>query len=209
MYFSCLFVKSCFFRQTTLFCVSRHFSLCCSSGTNPRRRNGDNTRPNGDNTRPNGDFPRPCVQPNLKRHVCSEKAYLRPKDGNLCFFSKRREKGTPEDSGICFSLVKSRGDHPTNGVRVLEVRRVPRQAVALGAASEAVLWAGLAELRSFDPGNPVGSDPKWWLFTVSHLLSGWPIKSYNFILTTKMVFPKSLKFMNSGSEVPFGFSKKK
>ena len=60
----------------------------------------DNTRPNGDNTRPNGDFPRPCFQPNLKRRVCSEKAYLRPKDRHLCFFSKRREKCTLEDSGM-------------------------------------------------------------------------------------------------------------
>ena len=33
-----------------------------------------------------------------------------------------------------------------------------------------------------------------------HLLSGWPKKSSNFIFITKMVFPKSLKFMNSGSE---------
>ena len=33
----------------------------------------------------------------------------------------------------------------------------------------------------------------------SHLLSGWPKKS-NFIFTTKIVFPKSLKSMNSGSE---------
>ena len=31
-----------------------------------------------------------------------------------------------------------------------------------------------------------------------HWLSGWPKKSPNFICTTKMVFPKSLKFMNSG-----------
>ena len=30
----------------------------------------------------------------------------------------------------------------------------------------------------------------------THLLSGWPRKSPNFIFTTKMVFPKSLKFMN-------------
>ena len=34
----------------------------------------------------------------------------------------------------------------------------------------------------------------------SHWLSGWPQKSPNFIFTTKMIFPKSLKFMNSGSE---------
>ena len=34
------------------------------------------------------------------------------------------------------------------------------------------------------------------------LLSGWPRKSSNFIYTTKLVFPKSLKFMNSGSEIP-------
>ena len=34
----------------------------------------------------------------------------------------------------------------------------------------------------------------------SHWLSGWPKKSPNFIFTTKLVFPKSLKFMNSGSE---------
>ena len=33
-----------------------------------------------------------------------------------------------------------------------------------------------------------------------HLLSGWPKKSQNFIFATKMVFPKSLKFLNSGSE---------
>ena len=38
------------------------------------------------------------------------------------------------------------------------------------------------------------------LLTFTHLLSGWPKKSSNFIFTTKMVFPKSLKFMNSGSE---------
>ena len=35
----------------------------------------------------------------------------------------------------------------------------------------------------------------------AHLLSGWPKKkSPNFIFTSKMVFPKCLKFMNSGSE---------
>ena len=34
----------------------------------------------------------------------------------------------------------------------------------------------------------------------THLLSGWPKKSPNFLFTTKMVFPKSLKFMKSGSE---------
>ena len=34
----------------------------------------------------------------------------------------------------------------------------------------------------------------------SHWLSGWPKQSPSFIFTTKMVFPKSLKFMNSGSE---------
>ena len=36
---------------------------------------------------------------------------------------------------------------------------------------------------------------------MAHLLSGWPKKSSNFIFTTKMVIPKSLKFMNSGSEM--------
>ena len=36
---------------------------------------------------------------------------------------------------------------------------------------------------------------------VAHWLSGWPKKSPNFIFATKMVIPKSLKFMNSGSEV--------
>ena len=36
--------------------------------------------------------------------------------------------------------------------------------------------------------------------TPTHRLSGWPEKSSNFIVTTKMVFPKSLKFLNSGSE---------
>ena len=34
----------------------------------------------------------------------------------------------------------------------------------------------------------------------SHLLSGWPKKSPNFIFITKMVFPQGLKFINSGSE---------
>ena len=34
----------------------------------------------------------------------------------------------------------------------------------------------------------------------THWLSGWPKKSPNFIFTTKMVFPKSLKFMSSGSQ---------
>ena len=38
----------------------------------------------------------------------------------------------------------------------------------------------------------------------AHRLSGWPKKSPNFIFTTKMVFPKSLKFMNSGSEAKMG-----
>ena len=38
------------------------------------------------------------------------------------------------------------------------------------------------------------------LTITTHLLSGWPKKSPNFIFATKMVFPKSLKFMNSGSE---------
>ena len=33
-----------------------------------------------------------------------------------------------------------------------------------------------------------------------HLPSGWPQTNPNFIFTTKMVFPKSFKFMNSGSE---------
>ena len=35
---------------------------------------------------------------------------------------------------------------------------------------------------------------------ITHCLSGWPKKNLNFKFTTKMVFPKSLKFMNSGSE---------
>ena len=34
----------------------------------------------------------------------------------------------------------------------------------------------------------------------THWLSGWPKKSPNFVFTTEMVFPKSLKFMNSGSQ---------
>ena len=34
----------------------------------------------------------------------------------------------------------------------------------------------------------------------AHWLSGWPKNSSNFTFTTKIVFPKSLKFMNSGSE---------
>ena len=38
------------------------------------------------------------------------------------------------------------------------------------------------------------------LHSFSHRLSGWPKKSPNFIFTTKMVFPKSLNCMNSGSE---------
>ena len=37
--------------------------------------------------------------------------------------------------------------------------------------------------------------------TTTHWLSGWPKKSPNFIFATKMVIPKSLKFMNSGSEL--------
>ena len=36
--------------------------------------------------------------------------------------------------------------------------------------------------------------------TPTHWLSGWPKRSPNFIFTTQMVFPKSLKFMNSGTE---------
>ena len=39
---------------------------------------------------------------------------------------------------------------------------------------------------------------------LSHLLSGWPKKSSNFRFTTKMVFPKSLKFMDSESELFVG-----
>ena len=35
---------------------------------------------------------------------------------------------------------------------------------------------------------------------MSHWLSRWPKKSPNLIFTTKTVFPKSLEFMNSGSE---------
>ena len=34
----------------------------------------------------------------------------------------------------------------------------------------------------------------------SHWLSGWPQKSPNFFCTTKTVLPKSLRFMNSGTE---------
>ena len=40
---------------------------------------------------------------------------------------------------------------------------------------------------------------EWWCFT-SHLLSGWPKKSPSVLFTTKMVFPESLKSINSGSE---------
>ena len=36
---------------------------------------------------------------------------------------------------------------------------------------------------------------------LTHWLSGWPKKSPNFFFTTKVVFPKSLKFMNSGNEL--------
>ena len=41
---------------------------------------------------------------------------------------------------------------------------------------------------------------RWWLGDVTQLLSGWPQKSSSFIFTTKMIFPKTLKFMNSGSQ---------
>ena len=40
-------------------------------------------------------------------------------------------------------------------------------------------------------------------FDQAHFLTsrvGWPTKSLNFLFPTKMVFPKSLKFMSSGSE---------
>ena len=37
---------------------------------------------------------------------------------------------------------------------------------------------------------------------IPHWLSGWPKKYPHFIFTTRMVFPKSLKFMSSGSEIP-------
>ena len=37
-------------------------------------------------------------------------------------------------------------------------------------------------------------------FCWTHWLSGWPKTNPNSTFTTKMVFPKSLKFMNSGSE---------
>ena len=43
--------------------------------------------------------------------------------------------------------------------------------------------------------------------TLTHLPSGGPKKSPNFIFTTKMVFPKSLKFMNSGGELKEVFHK--
>ena len=44
-------------------------------------------------------------------------------------------------------------------------------------------------------------DGRTWLMTpITHLPSGWPKKSPNFIFTTKMVFTKSLKSRNSGSE---------
>ena len=56
-------------------------------------------------------------------------------------------------------------------------------------------WAGMYVYHTFQ-----GVHLKLHVF-VTHLLSGWPKKSSNFIFTTKMVFPKSLKFMNSGSEV--------
>ena len=46
------------------------------------------------------DQPACCFQPNLKRVCSGKKTYLRPKDSNLCFFSKRRDKCTPDDSGI-------------------------------------------------------------------------------------------------------------
>ena len=49
-------------------------------------------------------------------------------------------------------------------------------------------WRALSE-----QGNLKG---RWG--TEAHWLSGWPQKSPNFMFTTKMVFPKSLKFMNSG-----------
>ena len=56
------------------------------------------------------------------------------------------------------------------------------------------------------PAQPCSDHLAGWSFSVpslvvsTHLLSGWPKKSSNFIFTTQLVFPKSLKFMNSGSE---------
>ena len=49
------------------------------------------------------------------------------------------------------------------------------------------LWAA-AEQGTFEKKKP------------THWLSGRPEKSPSCIFTTNMVFPKSLKFMNSGSE---------
>ena len=41
----------------------------------------------------------------------------------------------------------------------------------------------------------------WKIHSLTHLLSGWPKKPPNLIFTTEMGFPKSLKLMNSGSEL--------
>ena len=60
-----------------------------------------------------------------------------------------------------------------------------------------IKWTGLQTVHELVVSQQNGPNPK----SDSHFLSGWPNKSPNFLFTTKMVFPKSLKFMNSGSEL--------
>ena len=73
-------------------------------------------------------------------------------------------------------------------------RRGPHQRHRLAAREAAGGLLGLLRLLLFFFCRLSASIPRW--------LSGWPKKSSNSIVPTNMVFPKSLKFMNSGSEIP-------
>ena len=68
----------------------------------------------------------------------------------------------------------------------------------LGATPLAARWLGVWRL-----GNPIDPSKNQGCKPLTRWLSGFPEKSPNFLFTTKIVFPKSLKFMNSGSELNF------
>ena len=85
--------------------------------------------------------------------------------------------------------------------KVAEVQYLRQKKTAGGSSHCTISWKLVGKGRpetwvesDLRTSSPLKREPHW--------LSGWPKKSSNFIITTKMVFPKSLKFMNSGSEEP-------
>ena len=87
----------------------------------------------------------------------------------------------------------SPGSHPRRGQVGLLLVQLPEPSLQRLLPTLQPLARGALHVRLLEQTWGVGGAFAHWL--------RWPKKSPNFIFSTKMVFPKSLKFMNSGSEL--------